>query len=521
MSSNTTEYGYGGFAMNKKISKQILVAIMLTSISAAAGAADTTEHFDATDVVKHAASAELSDSRKSDVPPELREKLSQQIHADMAKRAEKAAQKKEADPVIVVGRVPRNEAVQLTLPRTVGMALDYNRDIKMAHYDLKSAEYAINEARAGKMPNINYSFAATRSSSQTGVAGVSTIGNRFTNGLSVSIPLYTGGKVEGMTEIAKLGKTTAQEEVLRVEQQTKLDAIKGYYALLAYKQLKDVYDTSVTNLEGHVRNVTAQYNVGTVAKLDVLTSDVSLANSKTDAVTAANNVANAEASLDNILGLPINTRLELADHSLPFNEYNMSLEDALDYAMKYRPEVLQAALAVEKADENIGVAQSGYRPTVAVGAGRNWFDTDFPGTKNKGWQLQGTVSLPIWDGGATRAKTKEAKEAFTKARENEQKIREAVQLEVKQAYLAIRSAAQRVQATQTVVNQATESFKIATVRYQAGVGINLDVLDAQLNLDKARTNNIQALYDYNVGIATLEKAMGMDVRTGAVIPTNA
>ena len=65
MSSNTTEYGYGGFAMNKKISKQILVAIMLTSISAAAGAADTTEHLDATDVVKHAASAELSDSRKS------------------------------------------------------------------------------------------------------------------------------------------------------------------------------------------------------------------------------------------------------------------------------------------------------------------------------------------------------------------------------------------------------------------------------------------------------------------------
>ena len=302
--------------MNKKISKQILVAIMLTSISAAAGAADTTEHFDATDVVKHAASAELSDSRKSDVPPELREKLSQQIHADMAKRAEKAAKKKEADPVIVVGRVPRNEAVQLTLPRTVGMALDYNRDIKMAHYDLKSAEYAINEARAGKMPNVNYSFAVTRSSSQTGVAGVSTIGNRFTNGLSVSIPLYTGGKVEGMTEIAKLGKTTAQEEVLRVEQQTKLDAIKGYYALLAYKQLKDVYDTSVTNLEGHVRNVTAQYNVGTVAKLDVLTSDVSLANSKTDAVTAANNVANAEASLDNILGLPINTRLELADHKI-------------------------------------------------------------------------------------------------------------------------------------------------------------------------------------------------------------
>jgi len=133
----------------------------------------------------------------------------------------------------------------------------------------------------------------------------------------------------------------------------------------------------------------------------------------------------------------------------------------------------------------------------------------------------GTVSYSLWDGGATHAKIKEAEEGLLKARENEQKVRESVQLEVKQAYLAIRSAAQKVQATQTVVTQASESFKIATVRYQAGVGINLDVLDAQLNLDKARTNNIQALYDYNVGIAALEKAMGMDVRTGVVVPTGA
>ena len=93
--------------MNKKISKQILVAIMLTSISAAAGAADTTEHLDATDIVKHAASAELSDSRKSDVSPELREKLSQQIHADMAKRAEKAAKKKERSEERRVGEEGR------------------------------------------------------------------------------------------------------------------------------------------------------------------------------------------------------------------------------------------------------------------------------------------------------------------------------------------------------------------------------------------------------------------------------
>ena len=309
--------------MNKKVYKQVLTALVISSLSTLAFAADSTvrpvsvEGTDAT--VGTVASAKIATARESDVPPALRETLSQKIRKDTAKRTEKAAKKNGADPVIVVGRVAPNQAVQLTLPKTVRMALDYNRDIKMAHYDLKSAEYAINEARAGKMPTLAYEFQAGRSKSYT----TDTIGSNFTNGLSVNIPLYTGGRVEGQIDIAKIGKTNAQEEILRVEQATKLNAISGYYALLAYEQLKDVYDESVTNLEGHVKNVTAQYNVGTVAKLDVLTSDVSLANSKTDAVTAANNVANGEASLDNILGLPVNTRLELADHRLPFDEYNM------------------------------------------------------------------------------------------------------------------------------------------------------------------------------------------------------
>ena len=86
------------------------------------------------------------------------------------------------------------------------------------------------------------------------------------------------------------------------------------------------------------------------------------------------------------------------------------------------------------------------------------------------------------------------------ARETEQKTREVVQLEVKQAYLNIRSAAQKVEETQTVVDQARENYRIQNIRYQAGVGINLDVLDAQLSLNEAQVNHIQALYDYNVAL---------------------
>lgn len=551
--------------MNNKLYKKLVIAMMITTISAVAtvSAADTTASVRPVDLAqadaiqsrakaeqqeiqaekaqqKKAAKAEAK-ARKAadavrpvDITPELREELAQKIADDAAKSAEKAADKRaknqEVDPVIVIGRVPTNGTVDLNLPKTVQMALDYNRDIKNSQYALKKAEYAINQAQAGKKPTVDYNFgaqrsratdAATYSRAASLMGGANSVSNAFSNGISVNIPLYTGGLVEGQIDVAKLGKTNAQEEILRVEQATKYSAIEGYYGLLAYQELQGVYHEAVDNLQGHLDNVQAQYNVGTKAKVDVLSSDVSLANAKTTAITADNNVAVAESNLNNILGLPLETKLNLADHQLPFDTYNISLQEATDYAMKYRPEVLQAAIAVQEAERNIDIADAGNKPTVAITGGNDWADNTFPGidANKRSWKVAAGVTYNFYDGGATKAKVNQAKQDLLVARETEQKTREAVQLEVKQAYLNIRSAAQKVEETQTVVDQARENYRIQNIRYQAGVGINLDVLDAQLSLNEAQVNHIQALYDYNVGIAKLEQVMGVDVESGVIHPS--
>lgn len=551
--------------MNNKLYKKLVIAMMITTISAvaAASAADTTASVRPVDLAqadaiqsrakaeqqeikaekaqqKKAAKAEAKAKKAADavrpvdITPELREELAQKIADDAAKSAEKAADKRaknqEVDPVIVIGRVPTNGTVDLNLPKTVQMALDYNRDIKNSQYALKKAEYAINQAQAGKKPTVDYNFgaqrsratdAATYSRAASLMGGANSVSNAFSNGISVNIPLYTGGLVEGQIDVAKLGKTNAQEEILRVEQATKYSAIEGYYGLLAYQELQGVYHEAVDNLQGHLDNVQAQYNVGTKAKVDVLSSDVSLANAKTTAITADNNVAVAESNLNNILGLPLETKLNLADHQLPFDTYNISLQEATDYAMKYRPEVLQAAIAVQEAERNIDIADAGNKPTVAITGGNDWADNTFPGldANKRSWKVAAGVTYNFYDGGATKAKVNQAKQDLLVARETEQKTREAVQLEVKQAYLNIRSAAQKVEETQTVVDQARENYRIQNIRYQAGVGINLDVLDAQLSLNEAQVNHIQALYDYNVGIAKLEQVMGVDVESGVIHPS--
>lgn len=551
--------------MNNKLYKKLVIAMMITTISAvaAASAADTTASVRPVDLAQAESiqarakaeqqeiKAEKAQQRKAaraeakakkaadavrpvDITPELREELAQKIADDAAKSAEKAADKRaknqEIDPVIVIGRVPTNGTVDLNLPKTVQMALDYNRDIKNSQYALKKAEYAINQAQAGKKPTVDYNFgaqrsratdAATYSRAASLMGSANSISNAFSNGISVNIPLYTGGLVEGKIDVAKLGKTNAQEEILRVEQATKYSAIEGYYGLLAYQELQGVYHEAVDNLQGHLDNVQAQYNVGTKAKVDVLSSDVSLANAKTTAITADNNVAIAESNLNNILGLPLETKLNLVDHQLPFDTYNISLQEAMDYAMKYRPEVLQAAIAVQEAERSIDIADAGNKPTVAITGGNDWADNTFPGidANKRSWKVAAGVTYNFYDGGATKAKVNQAKQDLLVARETEQKTRESVQLQVKQAYLNIRSAAQKVEETQTVVDQARENYRIQNIRYQAGVGINLDVLDAQLSLNEAQVNHIQALYDYNVGIAKLEQVMGVDVESGVIHPS--
>lgn len=538
--------------MNNKLYKKLVIAMMITTISAvaAASAADTTASVRPVDLAqadaiqsrakaeqqeikaekaqqKKAAKAEAKAKKAAaavrpvDITPELREELAQKIADDAAKSAEKAADKRaknqEVDPVIGVGRVPTNGTVDLNLPKTVQMALDYNRDIKMSQYQLKSAEAAINEAKSKKMPQVGYTF----STSRTAGPAIPSTQNKFGNGLSVELPVYTGGLYEGQIDNAKIGKTDAQETILKTEQATKYSAIEGYYQLLANKELQGVYHEAVDNLQGHLDNVQAQYNVGTKAKVDVLSSDVSLANAKTTALTADNAVAISESNLNNILGLPLETKLNLADHQLPFDTYNISLQEATDYAMKYRPEVLQAALAVQTAENNIDIADASNKPTVKVSGGNNWNDNTFPGidANKRSWNIGASVTYSFYDGGATKAKVDQAKQALLVARETEQKTREAVQLEVKRAYLNIRSAAQKVEETQTVVDQARENYRIQNIRYQAGVGINLDVLDAQLSLNEAQVNHIQALYDYNVGIAKLEQVMGVDVESGVIHPS--
>ncbi|WP_297016961.1 TolC family protein [uncultured Dialister sp.] len=405
---------------------------------------------------------------------------------------------------------PEASNLDIDLRGAVTTAIKNNRDITIADLQRKEAEAAVSQAAAAKNPSVSYSWTGNQFKTRVVSATTGAMNNRsYSQGVNVSFPIWTGGNVEGQINEARYNKNIADVNYYMTEADTKLSAVKAYYTWLEDIKLAEVQDQSVSDYASHLNNVQQQFDAGIVAKLDVLTSNVSLANAKQSSIAAHNARDVAEANLNNIMRIPMNTKLNPLDKDFPEPDFDITMDQAILMAQKYRWELIKADYNVRIANEQLRVARSGYMPTFSVGGGYNWDSAAISKIDKDDWALKGTASWNIWDGGATQAKIKSAKEAIKVAQEDLLKARETVELEVRQDYLNILAYKEQIRATEAAVAEAEEAYKIATVRYQSGVGINLDVLDAELQLNTARTNYITALYNYNIGLATLEHAMGI------------
>lgn len=404
---------------------------------------------------------------------------------------------------------PEASSLDIDLRGAVSTAIQNNRDITIADLNRKVAAAAVSEVAAKKNPSVSYNWNRTdyKAVQTGGVIGSNT--HTYAQNLKVTWPIWTFGKVEGAIDSARYQRNVKDLDYYKTEADTKLAAVKAYYTYLENIKLADVQAQSVDDYASHLKNVQQQFDAGIVAKLDVLTSSTSLANAKQSKIAADNARDIAEANLNNIMRIPMNTKLNPLDKDFPEPAFDITMDQAILMAQKYRWELIQQDYAVKIAKEQLRVAKAGYLPTLSVGGSYDWDTAGLSGFDKDDWKVQGGLSWTPWDGGATQAQVKQAKENVKIAQEQLLQARETVELEVRQDYLNILSYREQIRATEAAVAQAEEAYKIAAVRYSSGVGINLDVLDAELQLNTARTNYITALYNYNIGLATLEHAMGI------------
>ena len=399
--------------------------------------------------------------------------------------------------------------MNMNLNDSIQLALRNNYIIEQANAEVDIAVWEAKEAKGNKGISLKWNTTAARVGGT--VYSTSNQNQDFSNTLSATLPIYSGGKLENNIKKLELGLNVSLLVRENTKQKLKLQVTEDYYKILQCKNLLQVKKESVEKLQEHLENVTAQYNAGTVDKSDVLRSKVEVANAHQSLVSAKNDYDLAISTFNNDVGLPLDTKLNIYNE-LNYKKYDVDLENSIMYALQNRPDMKVSTLSKQQAEYNIDVANAGKKPQISLAA-TSYFDDKkaFGKEVSDKWSVGISAEWNLFDNNVTNAKIKQAQATKRKADATDNQTKDTIQLEVRTAYLNMISAEEKIQTTRVAVEQAKEDYKISQVKYSAGVGTNIDVMDAQVALTTAQTNYIQALYDYNIGKASLDKAIGMPI----------
>ena len=346
---------------------------------------------------------------------------------------------------------------------------------------------------------------------QSGTVGAYAMNNTFSNSWALTVPIYTGGQLEGRIDASRYQLNQADLTLENTRQQVRYDAAEAYANLLHRRNLERVAEESVKMAEKQLRLINDQYVEGAVARADVLLMEVRLANYRQNLMTAKTAVKNAMSVLASLVGISQDTKIFPAD-IFTYEPYKKNLSECEEYALLHRPDGLAADYAVKVAEAQKDVANAGYRPKVSGTVERNISgNSPFRKERNSNWSAGVSISWSLFDNGVTEANVRQADSAIDTSVATATRIKKNIRLETRTAFFNMKSAEENLKLAAAAVKQAEKSHEIAQVRYEEGVDILLTVADAQERLTQARSNYFTALYQYNLYRATLEKAMGVPV----------
>jgi outer membrane protein len=327
---------------------------------------------------------------------------------------------------------------------------------------------------------------------------------------SVSMPIDISGRLRLGVEAARAG-IRASEQNLEVERNDlRRDVKRAYFQVLQTEGMVRVAQQAVQLAEGRLRNARLQFEAGVVARVDVIRAETLLAQAQTDLVAAQNADSLARNAFNMATARPIEAPVELVDVPAP-TLGPLPTEALVQVARGRRPELRVLANQLDALESVRRIEEKGLSPTLAVAANyqRNLRAAGFGAQAG-----QATASLalnwPLFDSGLTRARVRAARQDEEQLRVLAEQGWLAVSLEVRQALVQLQNAASRRELGAHQAKLAEENFRLAQVRYDAGEGILLEILDAQTELTRARTLFVTAQYDYLSAYADLQRAVAVD-----------
>ncbi len=430
-------------------------------------------------------------------------------------------------------------AGQLTLERSIEIALANNPEVAATLWDVSVAGSREDQAKAARWPTVAYEGSYTKYLSSRPLFDLRYNGERriFSKQISrgdviLKLPLFTGGRIINEIKAAELVHLAEENRLSRTRDELIFNVSSTFYAILSQEKVIDSLKFSLSDMAEQRKKVAAMLEVAKVARVDLLRTEVRLAD-LLQALEKETNVLDIQKQLlVTLLGLDEKANLKI-NGKLTFEKKGFSSEQLVPLALDRRPDYRAARDRVEAQARRVDVARAGHSPNVNLVGSYGYRGTGVvgafddralpvppvksPNGQNRGpWydedgQVGVVLTLPLFEGGRITAKVKEEWAALAAAQERLRKLNLQVRQEVEIAVLDVRSSSERVKATEKAIEQARESLRIEILKYSLGSGSITDVLDAQAALLQTETNYYRALSDFRTAIARLKLAVGGDL----------
>lgn len=404
-------------------------------------------------------------------------------------------------------------AETMTMKDAVEAGLKANPSILAAREALMAADYAVKSSKAAFGPSLSTQYGYTRLDERPVSLGrtAGTLDN-WELAFNVHQPLFTGFNLLTTYEKSVLQKEQAASQIENAELQLTVAIQDAFLRLLQARDNVRSAQDSLVRLRSQLKVNTAFYDVGLRPKLDMLQAQVDVATAEQILLAAQNNVDTLTAQLHTLIGRNANANVEYVG-SLEYFPMTLTLEECLQRALKNRPDLVIARQTVMLAEKDAKLAAVPYYPQVGadlnyVRAGENpVVDGDDYHTPSE-WNAQVGMKWTFFEWGKTYYGEKSAQKNVSRVMQEYQNLENEATFAVKESYLQIQETEKRIAAAKEGLVAAKESYRMAVARYEAQVGTNTDVLDAQSSQTQAEASLNGALSAYERAVAGLYGAMG-------------
>nr|WP_276612995.1 TolC family protein [Cylindrospermopsis raciborskii] len=414
-------------------------------------------------------------------------------------------------------KVQTTEAI--SLEQALELAKQNNNDLQVAVLQLQRSQSSLREAQAALLPSLNVLGGVTRSRSSSATLQERQTAKRlnipsenpdatsvFDSQAELRYDLYTSGRRTAAIKEAEEQVRLQQFEVERQSEEIRLNVATEYYGLQQSDESVRIARSAVENSQASLRDAQALERAGVGTKFDVLRSQVNLANSQQELTDALSQQAIARRRLSLRLNLPQSVSITASDPVQLAGLWKSSLEDSIVLAYENRAELQQKLAERNIREQQRKQALATLGPQISFIARYDLLDQFNDGVAiNDGYSVGLRASMNLYDGGASRARAARAKTEIAIAETEFAERRNQVRFQVEEAYSSHLANLENVQTAATALDQAKESLRLARLRFQAGVGTQTDVINAQSELTRSEANRVRAILNYNLALTRLQR----------------